>query len=559
MCLQDRGNQMSGNNNNAIMETIQKAHDNAPQMPLLECLAWIDALNRHKPKDTMRATEILNNRASRILVTSIADGQRQFAAPVQIYIHKNSNDASFLAKIVRYFGYIWIDATATSSVVSAVYNMSVARGIKAESSKPNILYRSLELLFVGIQKIILIALAIAAMPLMLGAAIVAAAAYILRLEKYSAAIFRSIGDQFQNIGTTLKSKTNWNVFYPILVAVPGLALKATLVSIAIAALPLMAIPAMVAGVAYLQGKTLTSKAIMLPIDAVIGLIATVPLSNLNPIIAVKTIFFDTFTSAAHVDRSIKAASEAKKAVPKTNKEAAANQNVVKVENEANILEAISKIVATFDIKEGLRNDKIITASKTVGNGYIITPIRSAWNPLNLSGKPLVLEVNEKDHSGKNVLVGIITYAKIGNNNNLEFQFKENVSAHTQVMLTIAFAKMSLAIATIKPKGNAVTSEGLIEPQKIILDLTNCKYATGELITANVPELKKNKGAVVEFIEKPQELNIVDPAANIEEEYSPAPSTPLESRVDPAPTIDDSKSKLDPHESIKKIRRDLNKV
>jgi hypothetical protein len=494
-------NDLKKSDNKDTMELLNQARINSPQVMLFEALAWLDAFSP-KAQDGLGMAATAKWVITKYYIASLISVERALAIPVFRKITKNNESNSIGSSIARYFRYFWVDATATSGVVPAAYAQSVIKNSNLDSSQSNIFYRGFEFLFVVALKVVFVVMAIAALPLMLASAIVAALAYTFTFRSFAKTIMGLIGTELRNIGVSLVSYTNWNVLYPILVAVPGAVMKATLVSGAIVALPFMGIAAAVTGLANVSGlskllgmtKGMTNAydGITSVIGVMFGLIATVPLSNLNPLIALKTIFFDTFASVAVVERlksegyNMKQQKElALKNLP-LDRATSSSPNL----NIQNIHKKMApEITATFNIEGGLRTDLVTAEAKKISSTYTVERKSIAWGLGNAISRELVFQIRNPAVNKQDI---IATIKLESGNNTLKLQFKDNASADDQVRIALNFTKMLQGVA------DASKSDAPIK-----LDLSNSDVKEQEIVV-NTRGLKMV--APIKFVDQKQNAN-----------------------------------------------------
>jgi hypothetical protein len=515
-----------------IVENVKKARINLPQQMFLETLAWLDAFSVVAHRAMGVAQTLLKSDSSKNLATAITDAERAFAVPVYEYMIKDkpatvsTGRKSIVSRVigyavkylgyvvrpsVKYLGYVLVDATSTAGVAPSLYTNSVIKNIKPYNKDSNILYRFLVFTSVVALKVILFAMSIAALPIIIISAVAAGIAYITGFRSAAKTIMNLIGTELKNISTALMAYTNLNILYPPLVSVPGAVLKLIFVSIVAAPIAAVAaIPTVAAALLYVAGLRNAAKSIMSAIQKtivtvvprpLIGLIATVPISNINPVILLKSIFYDPFAAIVAVENSKREVGEKQVLEAKSVVKELATHNLDNL-NEIHKKPA-SEIIATFKtLKDGIRTDIVDTESKKISiGGFEMKRKATAWGLGKVINKDLVFEIRRSGTKNNDL---IATIKLESGNNNLKLQFTDNAKLDDQDRIALSFTKMVLGIEHAAPKSNAhkkldLSNSGVEDTAPIKLDLSNSAVKSNTLL-ASITGLNRGTGARIDFQE-----------------------------------------------------------
>lgn len=373
-----------------------------PQLTLIELAAWLDAVRIDGSVRQLGGLGLVKGRAyTTSFVKSISSAEERFSIPARDYIKARLSDQGWFARVTRYFGYVWIDATATSAVAGFLY----------------------------------------------------------------AASLRQSGLQL----------SRFNSLYPWLVTALGTPLKLLLVAAAIPSFVILMATLIVFTVvnllAYISGNgrplEQTLGALGAMSGSVLGIIATVAISNINPIFLLKTVFVDPLLCVRVIneinldieDAALFKASSSPPTVASTPFGPTPSATPAPIQGDL-----AYKIIATFTTTAGIRNDAVLKAAENFGYGYVFKRTLSEWSPRNFSSKGIEFTIQS---DGVKDILATAQFKKINDHNILSLQFTKEATVDDKHRIPAGFRKM---VENIEP-----------DPDFRKIEDINCDIAASVLI------------------------------------------------------------------------------
>lgn len=410
------------------MPGIDEFRRRNPVVTTPELAAWLDSRN-NGPRGFGGLSLVNGRKYTTLFVKSVSSAEEIFSIPVADYISAHNSDNGLPAMFVRYFCYVWIDATATSSIVNLLYTAS------------------------------------------------------LRQSDYRASRFNSM--------------------YPLLVTVLGTPLKLLLVAAAILALIIFAATGIVLGAVdwfvYIIGNRQPFEETLGRLGAisqsVLGIISTVAISNINPILLLKTLLVDPIMCMQIINKINQGLDIDAQSPDILLRRIGANTvSSIPVSPASDLTltpgpiqeeeRVYNDITATFIITNGIRNDVLADARKNFGYGYVLSSKALKWDSLNFY-RQVVVEFEIHSNGVKNILA-TMQFKKIMDGNIISMQFTKEATDDDKHRISAGFGKML----------EKITSSQEAAANKPNIEITNCDIAS---------EVLKPEG---KYKPKPEDLSMV---------------------------------------------------